>query len=397
MHGCVVNCRTCLIMGQFYWPQYNLPATDASLVTSDITTNNSTVSKHGFLKKLSGVATQFMDGTGNWTAAVLPPEFITGVSVTNFAALPDPALNTGLLALVLNTTGVWLVNYKSQGIYYSDGVDWLYKGDYTATDSANEIVNAPSGSIAATTVQNAINEIDGDIQALEAMTLMLPAVGGTANAITLSNTPPHTVLADIVGHRGMLKAALANTSTGVTINIDGLGALNAVMGTGAVPVGDIRANNYYCYLVESVTQIRIAPFDATSTFGDTINGNLLVNGRVFDSRTLNQVTNTVGVTYTAAQFIGGVIERSGPTATFSDTTPTATQIIAAIPGIVAGMSFEMTIVNTATRDLTLLAGADVTLALTTGVISATSRRYTIKITNVVTPAVTVYGLISGPM
>ena len=41
--------------------------TDANLSTSDITTNNASTSKHGFLKKLSNVATEFMDGTGAWS------------------------------------------------------------------------------------------------------------------------------------------------------------------------------------------------------------------------------------------------------------------------------------------------------------------------------------------
>lgn len=41
--------------------------TDAQLSTSDITTNNASTSKHGFLKKLSNAATDYMDGSGNWS------------------------------------------------------------------------------------------------------------------------------------------------------------------------------------------------------------------------------------------------------------------------------------------------------------------------------------------
>jgi hypothetical protein len=41
--------------------------TDANLSTSDITTNDASTSKHGFLKKLSNVATQYMDGTGSYS------------------------------------------------------------------------------------------------------------------------------------------------------------------------------------------------------------------------------------------------------------------------------------------------------------------------------------------
>ena len=41
---------------------------DATLTFSDITTNNSSTSEHGFLKKLDNTATHYMDGTGNWSA-----------------------------------------------------------------------------------------------------------------------------------------------------------------------------------------------------------------------------------------------------------------------------------------------------------------------------------------
>lgn len=40
---------------------------EGALALTDITTNNSSTSKHGFLKKLSNDSSQFMDGTGNWS------------------------------------------------------------------------------------------------------------------------------------------------------------------------------------------------------------------------------------------------------------------------------------------------------------------------------------------
>lgn len=43
------------------------------LTYSDNTTNNASTSKHGLLKKLSNVATEFMNGVGNWTALVSSP------------------------------------------------------------------------------------------------------------------------------------------------------------------------------------------------------------------------------------------------------------------------------------------------------------------------------------
>ncbi len=45
----------------------NLTVSDATINTTDITTNNASTSKHGFLKKLDNTATHYMDGTGNWS------------------------------------------------------------------------------------------------------------------------------------------------------------------------------------------------------------------------------------------------------------------------------------------------------------------------------------------
>lgn len=42
--------------------------TDADVSFSDITTNNASTSKHGFLKKLDNTASHYMDGTGAWSA-----------------------------------------------------------------------------------------------------------------------------------------------------------------------------------------------------------------------------------------------------------------------------------------------------------------------------------------
>lgn len=39
---------------------------DETISTTDITTNNASTTKHGFLKKLSNVSTEFMNGEGNW-------------------------------------------------------------------------------------------------------------------------------------------------------------------------------------------------------------------------------------------------------------------------------------------------------------------------------------------
>jgi hypothetical protein len=41
---------------------------DTTISITDVTTNNASTTSHGFLKKLTNNANQFMDGTGNWSA-----------------------------------------------------------------------------------------------------------------------------------------------------------------------------------------------------------------------------------------------------------------------------------------------------------------------------------------
>lgn len=75
--GGVPSSRTITINGVIFDLSANrtYTVTDANLSTSDVTTNNSSTAKHGFLKKLSNVVTEYMDGTGNWST---PPSISDG-------------------------------------------------------------------------------------------------------------------------------------------------------------------------------------------------------------------------------------------------------------------------------------------------------------------------------
>jgi hypothetical protein len=70
-------------------------ATDAGIATTDVTTNNASTSKHGFLKKLSNVATEFMNGVGNW------------VSVTIDSLLPTQTGNSGKFLTTNGSASSW--------------------------------------------------------------------------------------------------------------------------------------------------------------------------------------------------------------------------------------------------------------------------------------------------
>jgi len=106
-------------------------------------------------------------------------DFIAGKTVANFSALPSPITNDGLLAVAIADQGVWMVNFKSKGLYFATGSAWVYQGDYELTDEASEIENTPSGNITSTNVQSAINELD-----IEKVSANSAITGATKTKIT---------------------------------------------------------------------------------------------------------------------------------------------------------------------------------------------------------------------
>lgn len=112
------------------------PVVESFLSLSDVTTANSSTSKHGFLKKLDNTATHYMDGTGAWSTPaggfVLLEEHTASSSATldfttAFTSAYDdyeirlvnltPATNSVTLQMLVSTNGgsTWLnTNYLSQ-------------------------------------------------------------------------------------------------------------------------------------------------------------------------------------------------------------------------------------------------------------------------------------------
>jgi len=73
--------------------------TDATLTFTDITTNDSTTLRHGFLKKLQGSASFYMDGSGNWSVPIgaTPPTYnnVVGIPFKTFTGTADGTTNIG--------------------------------------------------------------------------------------------------------------------------------------------------------------------------------------------------------------------------------------------------------------------------------------------------------------
>lgn len=111
--------------------------TDAQLSTSDITTNNATIAKHGLLPKLPNAATQFLNGAGSWTTSV-----IAGGTCTNQAV-------TALTADGVTTCTTLTSAYVNTSIAQT-GVDINTSNQVTATHLAAALPVAQGGSGAVT-------------------------------------------------------------------------------------------------------------------------------------------------------------------------------------------------------------------------------------------------------
>lgn len=72
-----------------------------------------------------------------------------------FADLPPANTNSGKYAVVLNSSGVWLVNRREKGWYRSDGTNWSRMREYR---SASEISFASSIGLTAINTADAIDE-----------------------------------------------------------------------------------------------------------------------------------------------------------------------------------------------------------------------------------------------
>jgi hypothetical protein len=86
------------------------------LALTDVTVNNSATTKHGFLKKLSNVATEYMDGSGNWSIPV------GSTSIAGFTAGSVPFVATGPVLAQDNAN-----------FFYDDTNDVLRLGGVTST------------------------------------------------------------------------------------------------------------------------------------------------------------------------------------------------------------------------------------------------------------------------
>lgn len=112
---------------------------------------------------------------------------------------------------------------------------------------------------------------------------------------------------------------------------------------------------------------------------------LMVNEKpLTDFKAPSTIATAAAVTFTAAQVLGGLILRDPAGAARADLLPTASDILDALPGAVAGTSFEFTIRNTAdaAETITVTTNTGLTLSGTMTIAQNNSKRFLAVITGV---------------
>lgn len=121
----------------------------------------------------------------------------------------------------------------------------------------------------------------------------------------------------------------------------------------------------------------------------------LVESSNLTASTFGYNTNATAGAYTipAAQMVNAMLDRNGGTTNRADVTDTATAIIALLPGAIVGSTFEFVLRNisaTPGQQVDLQAGVGVTISGTNSIFAGGDITYIGIVTNVGTPAVTLY-------
>lgn len=124
------------------------PVTDATISTSDITTNNASTSKHGWLKKLSGNATDYLGGDGNFTAL---PAAVTDATITTTDVTTNNASTS---------KHGWLKKLSGNATDYLGG-----DGNFTALPTAGSATLLTSGSLSSISTTYQTINLNGTVTA----------------------------------------------------------------------------------------------------------------------------------------------------------------------------------------------------------------------------------------
>ncbi len=375
--------------------------TDATLTFTDITTNNSSTAKHGFLKKLNNDATYYMDGTGNWsvpaggggsgtvnsgTIGQLTWYASTGAAVSGNAnaTISSGALTLGQTGSVIgtlvlsgNTSGaVTIIPQAAAGT-------WNFNLPTTAGTAGQVLTSQGGGSNAMTWTNAGTGTVTGPGSSTDTALARWNGTGGTAvqntgilvdgsnnmSGIGTILTAAHTITSSsatalAVGANGTTNPSLqVDASTASAAN--GLKITSTAAGSG-VTLGVISGG--------SNDSLTVSAKGSGSVSFITTTGSVLFrpNGNTVSTYTQNTMT------------FSPVAAATGSATPFTFTSPASTAQTAATNRTIASFNMSATIQH----------ASNTTVSLDTGVNLAAPTVAFASATGTVTDAATLY--INGP-
>lgn len=253
--------------------------TGSNLVLIDVTTNNSSTANHGFLKKLDNVATDYMDGTGNWSVPQGVQGNLTGAITSVGLATSLGSFSSANLATALtDETGTGVAVFGTTPTFTTNITTPLILGGIVA----GSFIKYQS-TIGTGTTTGIAHEYWGGTN------------GGT-NLFNVYNDAQF----------------LVNTTTR---NSTSLGTFRVGQGTSTIDIGEVSSGKAAIFMnvTPSLTNYTVA----NSGTGGTLNGSATADIRVLNVVKMNFGPSTVvispgassggssaGLTYTAAANTG---------------------------------------------------------------------------------------------
>lgn len=120
------------------------------------------------------------------------------------------------------------------------------------------------------------------------------------------------------------------------------------------------------------------------TKGKALFGSIASSGTVranflTQQRSVNNIADGASMTFTAAQAVAGIVTAT-PTTTRNIQAPTASSLVSAVAGEVAGDSFEVTIINlsASAANMTLTVNTGTTIVGSATIASASSATFAVR-------------------
>ncbi|MCP4484126.1 MAG: tail fiber domain-containing protein [Flavobacteriaceae bacterium] len=190
--------------------------------------------------------------------------------------------------------------------------------------------------------------------------------------VTLDNQPITVGLsADLsIVHNGTNTVTTSTTGDYIVDNTAATGSSIMQLGTDTDAVDFQVQNNSGNYVLKAYGDQKL-----------TAAGDITGRGQITNKVNYTTITVTANGTYTAANIYGGWIKRDPNGSNRTDTTPSATSVIALIKDFVVFTSFNFVLENTADADetITLAAGTGVTIIGSTTVKQNERRTYKVRV------------------